>query len=780
MTSISRDESIVNWTFTEVDEEIAREVQARLPARIIDAHAHLYRTAELTMLSETHVFMQGPATVTTAEWLAHQGRQLGAGRVQGALFLATPMMQAEYLPAHNEFMLAQAAALPESRVLLGLAPEMSKEQFLPYLGNPQFAGFKPYHVFSPQQPTFQAPIASFLPEWAWEFADAHGLIITLHMVKDAALAHPENQREIREHCLRYPNARLILAHAARGFHAPNTVKHIASLRGLQNVYFDMAAVCESAPMKAILEEFGPRKLLWGSDYPVSEIRGRCVTLGDSFLWLDRDSIVLNNANVACRPALIGLESARAVLEAADDLHLNAVDLQDIFADNARRLFGQLDETGATQERYRYAKTRIPGGVQLLSKRPEQYAPDQWPGYYREARGCEVWDLDGRQYYDMVNNAVGSCLLGYADPDVNAAVHRRVTLGSMCTLNAPDEVELADLLCEIHPWAEQVRFGRPGGESCGIAVRIARATTDRSIVAICGYHGWQDWYLAANLGAEDALRGHLLPGLNPLGVPRELRGSAMTFTYGNYDEFQAVLDAAGDQLAAVIMEPCRYHDPEPGWLEHVRDSVHQAGGLLIFDEITIGWRLHHGGAHLRFGMHPDIAVFAKAMGNGYPMAAIIGTAAAMEGAHASFISSTYWTEGIGPAAALATICKLKQAKAVEHVAMIGGMVKELWAKHGARHGLPVHTDDGYPCLAHFAFQHEQADALRTLYTQLMLQRGFLAGTSIYPTMGHTPEIIELYGAAIDEVFGEIAEALATETVPAKLNGPIAHSGFRRLL
>ncbi|MHB0939618.1 MAG: aminotransferase class III-fold pyridoxal phosphate-dependent enzyme [Armatimonadota bacterium] len=779
MTSIGRDESIVNWTFTEVDEEIAREVQARLPARIIDAHAHLYRSVELN-LPERHVFMQGPATVTTAEWLAHQGRQLGAERMQGALFLATPLMKAENLPAHNDFMLAQAAALPESRVLLGLAPEMTKEQFLPYLDNPQFAGFKPYHVFSPQKPTFQAPIASFLPEWAWEFADAHGMIITLHMVKDAALADPENQREIREHCLRYPNARLILAHAARGFHAPNTVRHIASLRGLQNVYFDMAAVCESAPMKAIIEEFGPRKLLWGSDYPVSEIRGRCVTLGDSFLWLDRDSIRLENSNVACRPALIGLESARAMLEAADDLRLNADDLQDIFADNARRLFGQLDESGTTQERYRYAKTRIPGGVQLLSKRPEQYAPDQWPGYYREARGCEVWDLDGRHYYDMVNNAVGSCLLGYADPDVNAAVHRRVTLGSMCTLNAPDEVELSDLLCEIHPWAEQVRFGRPGGEACGIAVRIARATTDRSIVAICGYHGWQDWYLAANLGAEDALRGHLLPGLNPLGVPRELRGSALTFTYGNREEFQAVLDAAGDRLAAVIMEPCRYHDPEPGWLEHVRDSVHQAGGLLIFDEITIGWRLHHGGAHLRFGVEPDIAVFAKAMGNGYPMAAIIGTQAAMEGAHSSFISSTYWTEGIGPAAALATIRKLKAVNATAHVAQIGNQVKDLWATLGAKHGLPVHTDDGYPCLAHFAFQHEQADALRTLYTQLMLQRGFLAGTAIYPTMGHTPEIVAKYGEAIDEVFGEIAEALATDSVMERLNGPIAHSGFRRLL
>jgi len=780
MTSINRDESIENWTFTEVDEAIAREVHARLPARVIDVHAHLYRSAELTMLPETHVFMQGPAEITVETWRAQQGKILGVSRVQGALFLATPFVPVAEIPRHNDFVLRQVAALPDSRALLLVAPEMSPEQFLPHLDNPQFAGFKPYHIYSPLQPTFQAPLSSYLPEWAWELADAHGLIITLHMVKDAALADPGNQREIREHCLRYPNARLILAHAARGFHAPNTVKHIAALRGLRNVWFDAAAICEAAPLKAIIEEFGPRKLLWGSDYPVSQCRGKCVTMGDSFLWLDRDSIHLDRVNVACRPALIGLESARAVLEAADDLHLNAGDLQDIFADNAWRLFGLLDESGTTQALYRHAKTRIPGGVQLLSKRPEQFAPEQWPAYFREARGCEVWDLDGRHYYDMVHNSVGACLLGFADPDVNAAVHRRVTLGSMCTQNAPDEVELADLLCEIHPWAERVRFGRPGGEACGIAVRIARATTDRSIVAICGYHGWQDWYLAANLGVEDALRGHLLPGLNPLGVPRELRGTALTFTYGNHEEFQAVLDAAGDQLAAIIMEPCRYQDPEPGWLEHVRDGVHRAGGLLIFDEITIGWRLHHGGSHLRFGVNPDIAVFAKAMGNGYPMAAVIGAAAAMEGAHTSFISSTYWTEGIGPAAALATIRKLKAVNAVAHVAKIGARVKELWAKHGAKHGLPVHVDDGYPCLAHFALLHEQADALRTLYTQLMLKRGFLAGTAIYPTMGHTPEIVAKYGEAIDEVFAEIAEALTTDSVLKRLDGPIAHSGFRRLL
>jgi len=775
---VHRDETMLNWTFTDGDAAVAAELDDFLPARLIDIHTHAYRAAELA-LAGTHMFVQGPAEVDAAAWRAMQGRQVGPPRLQGALFLGTPFVPVAGIPAHNAFLLEQAAAVEAGRALLLVAPEMTPEQFRPHLDHPGFAGFKPYHTYSPHTPTLQAPLDSYLPAWVWELAHERGLIITLHLVKHRALADPDNQREIRARCLRYPNARLILAHAARGFHQYNTTRAIAALRGLQNVWFDTAAVCEAAPLLAILREFGPRQLLWGSDYPVSEMRGRCVTLGDNFLWLDRDAID-PHTGPGCTPVLVGLESLRAVREAAELFNLHAEDIQDIFADNALRLFGLSDEAGRNQALYRHAKTRIPGGVQLLSKRPELLAPEVWPPYFREARGCETWDLDGRHYYDMATNAVGACLLGYADPEVNAAVQRRVALGSIASLNVPDEVALADLLCELHPWAEQVRLGRAGGEACALAVRIARATTDRSVVAIGGYHGWHDWYLAANLGADDALRGHLLPGLHPLGVPRELRGTALTFTYGHRAEFQAVLDAAGDRLAAVIMEPCRYQDPEPGWLEYVRDGAHRAGALLIFDEITIGWRLHHGGAHLRFGVHPDIAVFGKALGNGFPMAAVIGTAAAMEGAHRSFISSSYWTEGIGPAAALATVRKLARLKAAAHVAAIGAEVTRLWREHGARHGLPIVSDDGYPCLAHFRFDHPQAEALRTLYTQRMLAHGFLAGTAIYATLGHTPEIVARYGEAIDAVFAEIADALAADAVEARLTGPVAHSGFRRLL
>ncbi len=433
----------------------------------------------------------------------------------------------------------------------------------------------------------------------------------------------------------------------------------------------------------------------------------------------------------------------------------------------------------TEKLYLHAKTRIPGGVQLLSKRPENMAPGRWPAYFSRAKGCEIWDLDEKHYYDMSTNAVGSCLLGYADPEVTRAVIRRTEMGSMCSLNPPEEVELADLLCGIHPWAEQVRFVRGGGEACAVAVRIARATRDRSVIAICGYHGWQDWYLAANLGENDALRGHLLPGLNPLGVPVQLRDTTVAFRYNDLDSFKQVIDRYGSRLAAVIMEPCRNADPEPGFLEFIREATRACGALLIFDEITVGWRLHYGGAHLRFGVKPDMAVFAKAMGNGTPVGAVIGTKEAMDGAHYSFISSTYWTESIGPVAALATLKKMAGVDVPEHVAKVGNLIMQYWRSAGEKYKLPVVTA-GYPSLAHFSFDHEDAEKLRTLYTQLMLDRGFLAGLSIYPTMAHTEEIVMTYRDAIEEVFAYIADAFHHGFVDHVLKGKVASSGFARLI
>ncbi len=432
-----------------------------------------------------------------------------------------------------------------------------------------------------------------------------------------------------------------------------------------------------------------------------------------------------------------------------------------------------------QQLYRLAKTRIPGGTQLLSKRPEMFAPEQWPAYFREARGCEVVDLDGRRYIDMAIMGVSACLLGYNDPDVTQAVVRRVQSGSMCTLNSPEEVELADLLLELHPWAENVRYARTGGESMAVAVRIARAATGRDRLAFCGYHGWHDWYLAANRGSDpDQLTGHLLPGLPATGVPSQLAGTAVAFAYNHLDQLETIFARYPGEIAAVVMEPTRATPPEPGFLEGVRQMCDRAGAVLVFDEISIGWRLALGGAHLRYGVEPDVAVFAKAIGNGHPMAAIIGRARVMQAAQESFISSTYWTEGVGPTAALATIRKMQRVDVPSHVARIGTRWREGMQKLAQAHGLPL-TVSGHPAITVIGFNHPEALALQTLLTVGMLEHDILAGAQFSVCLAHTEEHVDRYLDAANQVFPNLAAGIRHGDVTARIGGPVRHSGFARL-
>ncbi len=436
---------------------------------------------------------------------------------------------------------------------------------------------------------------------------------------------------------------------------------------------------------------------------------------------------------------------------------------------------------ANQDLYSQAKSLIPGGTQLLSKRPEMYAPEQWPAYYREAKGCEVVDLDGRRYLDMSIMGVGACLLGYNDPDVTQAVVSRVQAGSMCTLNNPEEVELARLLLELHPWAEQVRYARTGGEAMAVAVRIARAATRRNRIAFCGYHGWHDWYLAANLesgGEADHLHGHLLPGLKPLGVPSNLAETALPFRYNDLDALAAIVSQHGDELAAVVMEPTRHVDPNPGFLEGARELCDRTGAVMVFDEITAGWRFALGGAHLRYGVAPEIAVFAKALGNGHPVAAIIGRTATMQAAQESFISSTYWTEGVGPVAALATIRKMQTLDVPRHVEAVGKRFQKGLAEVAHENGVPL-TVKGHPALSTIHFDHPQAAALGTLLTVRMLARGFLAGGAFYASLAHTDEHVDTYLSAAKEAFVELAEAIEQDDIENRIGGPIRHNGFARL-
>jgi glutamate-1-semialdehyde 2,1-aminomutase len=425
-----------------------------------------------------------------------------------------------------------------------------------------------------------------------------------------------------------------------------------------------------------------------------------------------------------------------------------------------------------------AKKIIPGGNQLLSKRAEMFLPDFWPAYYKKAKGCEIWDLDDNHYYDMSIMGIGTCVLGYANDDINASVTNVIANGSMTSLNCYEEVELAEKLIELHPWSSAARFARTGGESCAIAIRIARSHTNRDKVAFCGYHGWHDWYLATNLNSENNLDEQLLPGLAPSGVPKSLSGSALPFNEGDLDGFKEILKQNGEQCAAVVMEVFRHALPDLCFLRAVRKLCDEHNIVLIFDEISSGFRLNIGGSHLLWDIQPDICVLGKALGNGHPIGAVIGRKHIMDAAQSSFISSSYWTERVGFMAGLKTIELYHKENVIERITSAGQNLRRKIVEAAAQTCLKVDVI-GIDSVLILTFDYEYPLVVKTLFTQEMLKRGFLASNVIYVSIAHTSEVINLYIEAVNEVFSFISTACSTATLEQKLDGPVCHSGFSRL-
>jgi glutamate-1-semialdehyde 2,1-aminomutase len=435
------------------------------------------------------------------------------------------------------------------------------------------------------------------------------------------------------------------------------------------------------------------------------------------------------------------------------------------------------EMGTGQKLWQRAKRVIPGGNMLLSKRAEMFLPGQWPAYYSKAKGCRVWDLDGKEYIDMSIMGIGTNILGYGHPEVDDAVRGVVDAGNMSTLNCPEEVYLAERLIAMHPWADMVRFARSGGEANAIAVRIARAASGRDKVAICGYHGWHDWYLAANLGDDENLAGHLLPGLAPNGVPKHLRGSVVPFHYNKFEELQELVKKHPD-IGVIKMEVSREKGPESGFLENVRRLATERNIVLIFDECTSGFRQTFGGLHKLYGVEPDMAMFGKAMGNGYAITGVIGRRPIMEAAQTTFISSTFWTERIGPTAALKSLEVMEREKSWETITKMGNVIGDKWKELGAKYQLPIRVS-GLPALIGFELLLPNALKYRTLITQEMLKKGYLAVNAVYVCIDHTLEIVEPYFEALDSVFAVIADCESGRSIDDLLNGPVCHTGFKRL-
>ncbi|MEW5057953.1 MAG: aminotransferase class III-fold pyridoxal phosphate-dependent enzyme [Cycloclasticus sp.] len=449
---------------------------------------------------------------------------------------------------------------------------------------------------------------------------------------------------------------------------------------------------------------------------------------------------------------------------------------EVFAKNKKIIRNEGAVMGSGQKLWKRAKQVIPGGNMLLSKRPEMFLPELWPAYFSKAKGCKVWDMDGKEYIDMSIMGIGTNILGYGHPEVDEAVRATISAGNMSTFNCPEEVYLAEKLVELHPWADMVRFARTGGEANAVAIRIARAATGKDKIAVCGYHGWHDWYLSANLGTNDSLAGHLLPGLEPNGVPENLRGTVLPFNYNNFAELKALVD--NHDIGVIKMEVSRNKGPEDGFLQKVRDLATEHGIVLIFDECTSGFRQTFGGLHKLYGVEPDMAIFGKALGNGYAITAMIGRRDIMEAAQSTFISSTFWTERIGPAAALKTLEVMERVESWQTITDTGLDIAKSWDLLANKHELSI-DHWGLPALTGFSFKSKNALAYKTLITQEMLSKGYLAGNSVYVCTEHTPAILTDFFEALDPVFALVKECEEGRDVSALLKGPICDDGFKRL-
>ncbi len=432
--------------------------------------------------------------------------------------------------------------------------------------------------------------------------------------------------------------------------------------------------------------------------------------------------------------------------------------------------------GNGQKIWKRAKKSILGGNMLLSKNPDLFLPEFWPSYYKKSSGISVWSLDDQEYKDMIF-AVGQNTLGYANQDIENAVIDAIKSGNMTTLNSPEEVYLSEKLIDLHPWSEVVKFARSGGEANAMAIRIARSSSKNHKVAVCGYHGWHDWYLAANLSDNNELNDHLMPGLDPLGVPDNLKNTIYTFNYNDFDQFEKLV--RDYEIGIVKMEVIRNHEPKNNFLQKIRKVCDKKNIILIFDECTSGFRETNGGIHKKYDVIPDIAMFGKAIGNGHAITAVIGKKSVMENAKSSFISSTFWTERIGPVAALKTLEVMEKLKSWEIISKTGQLMKDGWRKIAANNKVPIQIS-GIDAICSFTITHKDFLGFKTYMTQEMLKRGFLASTLFYPSTCHDEKSINEYFENLDEIFKVIGKIINEESnIVDFLNGPASGSTFKRL-
>ena len=382
---------------------------------------------------------------------------------------------------------------------------------------------------------------------------------------------------------------------------------------------------------------------------------------------------------------------------------------------------------------------IPNGNNFYSKNPSRFHP-KWPTYFSKSKGCMVWDLNNKKYYDFSYMGVGTNILGYSNKEINNTVIKKIKYGNMTTLNCPEEVTFAEKLLELHPWANMAKFAKTGAEANAIAIRLARAYTKKNKVIICGYHGWHDWYLSAKQMKNNFMNTHLYPNLKIEGVPSFFKG----FTYSvKYND-----------IAALIMEVERDEIPIKKYLKTIRELCNKYKVSLIFDECTTGFREVNGGLHLKYKVNPDIAMFGKAIGNGHSITSVIGKKSIMNYSKKSFISSTFWSERIGFVAGIATLKEMKKMQSWRIIKRRGKLIKKLLRIEAEKNNLTIKFT-GLDGLIKFQILNVKKNYVDILISN-MLRRGFLSTNAIYVSTSHTEKLINKYINAIAPIFKLIAK------------------------
>jgi len=413
-----------------------------------------------------------------------------------------------------------------------------------------------------------------------------------------------------------------------------------------------------------------------------------------------------------------------------------------------------------------AEQSIPLGSQTFSKSKTAYPYGVSPLFIERGVGCSVWDVDGNKFTDYVSGLL-SVSLGYCDQDIDAAVIKQLQSGVTFSLPHRLEMEVAEMLIDMIPCADMVRFGKNGSDVTSAAIRLARAFTGNDHIAVCGYHGWQDWYIGST--SRD------------MGVPEATKALTHTFSYNSIDSLKALFEHPENKFAAVIMEPMNLHYPEPGYLQAVKDLCHQHGALLIFDEIITGFRFSTGGAQALFSVIPDLATFGKGMANGYAVSAVVGRKDIMLLMEDIFFSGTFAGETLSLAATKATLTKISNLPVIEHICALGEQLKQGLKELLTKMGDPLWLNlTGHPTWSFLQILDSPPYSswqLKSLFSQEMSQRGILLGGSHNLNYSHQASDIKMLLSAYKEVLDILADTIKQKKFESKFRGKVLQPLFK---